>query len=621
MMATLLFITGCNQSVIQNQHYTVKFNPGMGKGDMPPVSGPANTSIRLPACTFTNENALFYGWATSASGGKVFSDEATITLVQPEMTLYALWMERGVEYITVTFHAQNGTDRTTQQKIPKGQSASLFKSEFQYINHLFRGWSLSPDSNDVAYTDGQNVSLTSDLNLYAVWEKEEVSPPTGQGVLTFHSNGGTGTMEPISGLEEGVSVPLPKNQFVKEDCVFIGWAYSRDAKEPAVQDQSTFYTFNTGTSNLYAVWAKKEEVVQISFDANGGTGTKDPIYVRRGENFQMPDNTFTPPADKLYYTCTSYDDNNTTNAMSKYKVNGYYSFLQDTTLYAYWTRPRDPSLGGNSEKYKGQTVFVEGFNVKDEDWVQVSTRPEKYFAEWKPGCGWYDVDQSWLNFCWAASASNAIHWWLDRNADYVDRYFKESNKEKPSFAYSGKGQSDVFKIFTTNWTENKGGYTNIGFNWFINMDEGNSIQPSAKGKGGYFKDVFGDQKPLSTTLDILNRRSFNEFIVDALDKNQLVTFGERNMGGGHAITCWGFEFDDEGYISAVYYTDSATPWNSWGKQDLSLGKIAIKYDNKWIPYMQTEMLWNGEIFHGRVDITFLWAFDQGKDQWEAYFSK
>lgn len=72
----------------------------------------------------------------------------------------------------------------------------------------------------------------------------------------------------------------------------------------------------------------------------------------------------------------------------------------------------------------------------------------------------------------------------------------------------------------------------------------------------------------------------------------------------------------------MYYTDPATDWNNTFKnKDLSLGKITIKYDENWKPYMETCNFINGQIEHGRVDITRVWSFDQGKELWDAYFAK
>ena len=333
-------------------------------------------------------------------------------------------------------------------------------------------------------------------------------------------------MDPQTGLPEGESIVLPKCTFSRPGYYFVGWSTLPDYNEPSYQDRSPVYVFSKSTANLYAIWAKESEAVLISFDPNGGSGSLESFYVKSGWEFSIPFNDFTPPPEKEYYTCISYDT--TPDGYSHYRAGGTGTFTEDTTLYAYWTPPSDPSLGGASEKYKGQMVWSPGVNIQDGDWVLAYPETNEYFAEWKPDCGWYDASQGTFNFCWAASASNVIHWWLDMNKDNVDKFFTLQNKSTPDFSYAGKGQSKVFALFVEKWRENIGGFTNIGFNWFVNLDDNDAIQPSARGQAAYFKDVFGETL-LSESLGGPKRRYFNEFIVNALDNNRLITMGERNM--------------------------------------------------------------------------------------------
>ena len=477
-----LYATNCHESP---STYSIYFDPNGGTGTMSPISGAPDTQVSLPKCTFTNGDLIFYGWATAPDSGKVAADETTIILSEPKITLYALWINPAVNYVTVTFHPQNGTDNKVQQHIEENKATKLNTNRFSYDGYEFSGWAVSSGSTEVKYTDGHEVTLTTDLDLYAVWEK--AGGTSGTGVLSFDANGGSGTMEPVTGLADGGSYTLPKNTFTKDGYVFIGWTYTQGSTSPDYQDQSSFYTYYVGTSKLYAVWAKREEVVCISFDANGGGGTMDPIYVKSGERFQMPANTFTPPEDKPYHTCNSYGILKSPDTSSTYIFSGFYSFTEDTTLYAYWTPPKDQSIGGASEKYKGQMVWSPGVNIQDGDWVLAYPETNEYFAEWKPDCGWYDASQGTFNFCWAASASNVIHWWLDMNKDNVDKFFTLQNKSTPDFSYAGKGQSKVFALFVEKWRENIGGFTNIGFNWFVNLDDNDAIQPSARGQAAYFK--------------------------------------------------------------------------------------------------------------------------------------
>ena len=255
------------------------------------------------------------------------------------------------------------------------------------------------------------------------------------GQITFHANGGTGSMDPLTNLSEGDEFKLPRNTFQRIGFRFVGWTNMEGGNDPFYQDEYPTFNYYSYNSDLYAVWEPEASALKLSFDANGGEGTMNPIYVRNGQVILVPPHQFIAPEEG--YECKGYG--NAPDDYARYRIGGTASFDQSLTLYAFWS-PKDPSVGGNSEEYKGQTIFFEGVNIAQEDWVVTSQTPYRIYAEWKEGCGWYDAAQDWLNFCWAGAASDAIHWWLDRNKEYVDRY--RQNHDVPEFGYAGKGVSE-----------------------------------------------------------------------------------------------------------------------------------------------------------------------------------
>ena len=73
---------------------------------------------------------------------------------------------------------------------------------------------------------------------------------------------------------------------------------NRDVKEVT-------YKYDTGNAKIGKVaFTLKTEVppkyITISFDPNGGTGTMQPMKVKSGENFTLPECTFTPPEGKEF---------------------------------------------------------------------------------------------------------------------------------------------------------------------------------------------------------------------------------------------------------------------------------------------------------------------------------
>ena len=114
--------------------------------------------------------------------------------------------------------------------------------------------------------------------------------------ISFDPNGGTGTMKPMK-VKSGENFTLPKCTFTPpEGKEFAGWLAANGTVYPAGD-----IAFSTTDSVLKATWKDKEVAeVTISFDPNGGTGTMQPVRVKAGVDFTLPECTFTPPEGKEF---------------------------------------------------------------------------------------------------------------------------------------------------------------------------------------------------------------------------------------------------------------------------------------------------------------------------------
>ena len=114
--------------------------------------------------------------------------------------------------------------------------------------------------------------------------------------ISLDPNGGTGTMQPMR-VKAGVGYTLPECTFTPpEGKEFAGWL----AKNGEVYPAGNVVTSSIDQS-FKATWKDKEVAeVTISFDPNGGTGTMQPMRVKAGVDFTLPECTFTPPAGKEF---------------------------------------------------------------------------------------------------------------------------------------------------------------------------------------------------------------------------------------------------------------------------------------------------------------------------------
>ena len=87
---------------------------------------------------------------------------------------------------------------------------------------------------------------------------------------------------------------------------------------------------------------------------------------------------------------------------------------------------------------------------------------------------------------------------------------------------------------------------------------------------GYFGRVFKKTDVVYTDNRAMSKSRFNQIIKHALKNRQALEF---TTNGNHAMTIWGAEFDDEGYVDYIYYAD-----NNYGDQDpVGLHVSARKY--------------------------------------------
>lgn len=169
-----------------------------------------------------------------------------------------------------------------------------------------------------------NISITENGTVN-VAQYENAVVNVGIYTVTYDVNGGTGTITNatvIAGnsvvLDDGSGLTAPENK------TFGGWATTSSAEE---SDVSSPYTPHANTT-LYAVWI---DTYTVTYSANGGTGTIDPVTVVAGSSITLSDGTgLTAPEDKTFGGWA------TTDSAEEPDVTSPYTPEASVTLYAVW---------------------------------------------------------------------------------------------------------------------------------------------------------------------------------------------------------------------------------------------------------------------------------------------
>ena len=155
------------------------------------------------------------------------------------------------------------------------------------------GWDvLTLNNRDVKEVTYKYDTGNARIGKVAFTLKTEV--PAKYITISFDPNGGTGTMKPMR-VKAGENYTLPECTFTPpEGREFAGWLAVNGKVYPAGTKVISSYD-----QSFKATWKDKEKIT-ISFDPNGGTGTMQPMKVKSGEAFFLPECAFTPPEGKEF---------------------------------------------------------------------------------------------------------------------------------------------------------------------------------------------------------------------------------------------------------------------------------------------------------------------------------
>ena len=149
------------------------------------------------------------------------------------------------ETYIVTFDSNGAFGTMASQTFKAGESQVLSHNTFTYCTNTFSNWNTMPNGSGTIYTDGQTITVTSDMTLYAQWDMTTYT-------VTFNANGGVGDMLPqkFNACEDGV---LPQNLFTRENYWFVGWNTAADGTGNSYDNQQHI----TISDNiiLYAKWS------------------------------------------------------------------------------------------------------------------------------------------------------------------------------------------------------------------------------------------------------------------------------------------------------------------------------------------------------------------------------
>lgn len=225
-------------------------------GQTEEISERKRTNYILSGYTVTNSNS---GSTTDLGGASFTFDNSTkigtFTQGTVPCTLIANWILNG---FTITFDNNDGIGGPASQLINANETGVLTIQIPSRVGYSFRGWDTSPDAVTPVYLPGDNITLTEDITLYAVWNIWTYT-------LTFDANGGRGEV-PDDVFLMGTDITAIGSKKPKaKGRTFILWNTAADGSGESYYPGDIWKTPSQFDVTLYAMYLETD----IYFNKDG----------------------------------------------------------------------------------------------------------------------------------------------------------------------------------------------------------------------------------------------------------------------------------------------------------------------------------------------------------------
>lgn len=402
LLAFCLFIlsvfVGCDNNKQGTNLITVTLDSSVLGKKAETIDTVGDKSIILPSGEnlWETEAYSFSGWSTSKEGAVAYKAGDKYSS-SSNTTLYAVWTANP----NITYNPNGGTGEAITEYYKNGSKVTVKNTSFTKDGYILSYWSTSSDGTDT-YTMGQDITLTQDLTLYAVWveNKDTIT-------ITFNSGTIEKDSETVGTVEDNIILlPSGDSLWTTDDYTFSGWSETADGGVKYKAGEK--YTASS-SATLYAVWSTNPK---ITYDPNGGNGEKIVESYKGGSKVTIKSTSFTNDGYTLSYWSTS------ANGSEIYTFGQEITLTKDLTLYAAWV-----------ENAKSVSVtFNSGILEKDAQIISVDKGKEILLPA---GDSLWTVN-GYTFSGWAETATGKI-------------------KYKAGSKYSAKADITLYAV----WTENK----------------------------------------------------------------------------------------------------------------------------------------------------------------------
>lgn len=276
-----------------------------------------------------------------------------------------------VETVTLDYKGNGATSgQTDGETVYTGTEVPVAPNGYLRDGYSFLGWNTKADGSGTPYKPGDEIDLTADMTLYAMWEANPAR-------ILFDPNAEntTGDTKGIDTVYDA-DVTLTPNGYERPGYTFTGWSTKPDNTGAGYADKAEYHV--TGDVTMYAQW--KADKASLVYNANGGTGGMDSVTGVTDQKVAVNENGFTYKGHRFTGWNSMPDGTGDT-----YNPGDEYTLPVGVgVLYAQWEEiPASLTYDGNGSDVTGETA---GYTGIAEDTPIVSEngfdRPGHEFKGW-----------------------------------------------------------------------------------------------------------------------------------------------------------------------------------------------------------------------------------------------
>ena len=169
--------------------YTITYDANGGDGAPEAQTKTHGTALTLSTMKPTRSGYTFQGWAESKTATTAQYQPGGQFTKDADTTLYAVWK---TNTYTVKYDANGGSGAPAAQTKTHETALILSTTKPTRSGNTFLGWAESSTATTAQYQPGGQFTKDADTTLYAVWQKNETPPVTGDTIRVGSASGAPG---------------------------------------------------------------------------------------------------------------------------------------------------------------------------------------------------------------------------------------------------------------------------------------------------------------------------------------------------------------------------------------------------------------------------------------------